>query len=161
MPQPYQNPVKVMDDQSNYSEFWTVLARQVNLWDICKVTLIFVWVTCLITFLLVAFILAGQTYKTYHKKEELERVCACSLDIFADKNQRSGCGCVESVDIGVYNACPNGCVYCYANDSQATALERYNSNQPDSDILCGSIGEGEKITDRKCESNELRQLSLF
>lgn len=73
LPQPYQNTVKVMDDQSNFSEFWTVLAREVNLWDKCRDTLIFVWVTCLITFINVAFILAGQTYKTYKKREELER----------------------------------------------------------------------------------------
>ena len=30
-----------------------------------------------------------------------------------DKNQRSGCLCVQSVDIGSYGACPAGCVYCY------------------------------------------------
>lgn len=31
-----------------------------------------------------------------------------------DKNQRPGCGCVASVDIGVYGSCPAGCAYCYA-----------------------------------------------
>lgn len=73
LPQPYQNTVRVMDDQSNYSEFWTVFAREVNLWDQCRETLIFVWVSCLITFIIVAFILAGQTYKTYQKREEIDK----------------------------------------------------------------------------------------
>ncbi|HWQ43735.1 MAG TPA: HAMP domain-containing sensor histidine kinase [Desulfosporosinus sp.] len=72
LPQPYQNTVKVIDDQNNYSEFWTVFAREVNLWDKCAGTLIFVWGSCLITFVIVALILAAQTYKTYQKREELE-----------------------------------------------------------------------------------------
>ncbi|MCO1604448.1 sensor histidine kinase [Desulfosporosinus nitroreducens] len=73
LPQPYQNTVKVIDDQNNYSEFWTVFAREVNLWDKCAGTLIFVWVSCWITFVMAALILAAQTYKTYQKREELER----------------------------------------------------------------------------------------
>jgi hypothetical protein len=32
-----------------------------------------------------------------------------------DRNQREMCGCVESVDIGAYSTCGNGCAYCYAN----------------------------------------------
>jgi hypothetical protein len=33
-----------------------------------------------------------------------------------DRSQRRECGCTESVDIGSYTqACPHGCVYCYAN----------------------------------------------
>lgn len=72
-PQPYQNTVKSTEDQGNYSEFWTVFARQVNLWDECRDTLVFIWAACLITFLGVALILAGQTYKTYRKREELEQ----------------------------------------------------------------------------------------
>ncbi len=32
-----------------------------------------------------------------------------------DRNQRGLCGCVESVDIGSYSTCGNGCAYCYAN----------------------------------------------
>lgn len=70
--QPYQNTVNSIFDQY-YSTFWTVLTREVDLWDKCADTLIFVWVSCLIAFVSVAFILSTQTYKTYKKREELER----------------------------------------------------------------------------------------
>ena len=36
---PYRNAVKVTDDQDNYSEFWTVIARDVDLWERCAGTL--------------------------------------------------------------------------------------------------------------------------
>lgn len=35
---------------------------------------------------------------------------------------RPGCLCVESRDIGYYDSCPHGCVYCYSNDSPEKAL---------------------------------------
>lgn len=37
------------------------------------------------------------------------------------KGARPGCLCAESRDIGRYDACPQGCVYCYANVSRDAA----------------------------------------
>lgn len=31
-----------------------------------------------------------------------------------EKGNRAGCRCAESRDIGTYDTCPHGCVYCYA-----------------------------------------------
>jgi hypothetical protein len=44
---------------------------------------------------------------------------------------RKECGCADSTDIGVYDSCPHGCIYCYANsnaDRAATFHKRYMSD---------------------------------
>lgn len=41
------------------------------------------------------------------------------------KDQRPGCGCMASRDIGFYNSCLFECAYCYATSSFAKARERY------------------------------------
>jgi hypothetical protein len=45
----------------------------------------------------------------------ISEITGCNLLAEKDRNQRPECGCVKSVDIGKYNSCLNGCVYCYAN----------------------------------------------
>ena len=52
---------------------------------------------------------------------------------------REGCGCCECTDIGMYDTCAHGCVYCYANSRAQTALRRYERHDPASDML-GSSG---------------------
>jgi signal transduction histidine kinase len=69
---PYKNAVDMTDGQEPYSEFWTAMAREVDLWDRCASTLAFVWGSCFLIFIIVALILARQTYRTYQKSEALE-----------------------------------------------------------------------------------------
>lgn len=48
---------------------------------------------------------------------------------------RPECGCTESVDIGTYDTCPHGCVYCYANANQAVARNAFERHEPDAAFL--------------------------
>lgn len=43
---------------------------------------------------------------------------------------REECGCAASRDIGGYDTCPHGCVYCYANASPEAAVRRYRRSDP-------------------------------
>lgn len=90
--------------------------------------------------------------------KRIEKICGVPLDLKKDKNQRKGCGCAESIDIGAYNTCLNACVYCYANDSFPTTLRRYQSHDPYSPLLMGKVMDNETILPRKTHSNKQQQM---
>ena len=48
---------------------------------------------------------------------------------------REQCGCVTSRDIGMYDTCPYGCVYCYANVSHAAAVKHRQVHDPVGEML--------------------------
>ena len=61
------------------------------------------------------------------------------------KGNRPGCRCARAWDVGAYDTCPHGCVYCYAVRRPELAKKRYRAHQPESPFLAppgGSPGAG-------------------
>lgn len=129
-----------------------------------------------------AFARIGQKYgiaiRTCHEGEELEeygvevsgcmtqpvieRAIQCSLDVpKSKKSTRDACNCLLGNDIGVYNTCGHGCIYCYANYNQETVIRNMRQHNPVSPFLIGNGREGDQIRETKQESYRNGQMSLF
>jgi hypothetical protein len=54
-----------------------------------------------------------------------------------ESGNRPGCRCALSRDIGAYDTCPHGCVYCYAVADRDRALARFRAHDPKADSLAG------------------------
>ncbi|MBP2293945.1 DUF1848 domain-containing protein [Azospirillum rugosum] len=57
-----------------------------------------------------------------------------------EKGNRPGCLCAESRDIGDYDSCPHGCLYCYAVANRATAQKRFTVHDPKGEFLVARGG---------------------
>jgi len=54
---------------------------------------------------------------------------------YKEKPTRKECGCTESTDIGTYDTCPHGCVYCYANANKHRAYKAFSNHDKESAFL--------------------------
>lgn len=91
----------------------------------------------------------------------IEQLIGCRLQGSKDKNQREECGCFESIEVGAYNTCLNGCRYCYANFNDKMVLESRKQYDVDSPLLCGAAGAEDVITIRNMKSLKVDQISFF
>ena len=94
-------------------------------------------------------------------KSLIEQITGMEIEARKDRHQRPGCGCIQSIDLGSYDTCPAGCLYCYAvQDAKQVKLRRemYDKN---ASVLCGRIGPEDKITERKVRSFCCGQMNLW
>lgn len=98
-------------------------------------------------------------------KEVIEKAINKNLDIPKQKARNGECYCLLNNDIGEYNTCNHGCLYCYANSNKRLVKRNLKLHDPKSPILIGEIKEDDIIIERKqesCISNEkTKQTRLF
>jgi hypothetical protein len=56
-------------------------------------------------------------------------------DGLKSKPTRADCGCIASVDIGVYDTCLFECAYCYATSRAVTARQRHAAHDAQDSLL--------------------------
>jgi hypothetical protein len=69
--------------------------------------------------------------------ELIRKELGVNIEYKKDKGQRAACRCTVSKDIGAVNTCLMGCKYCYATQSQQTALNNWKRHNPNLSAMIG------------------------
>jgi hypothetical protein len=103
----------------------------------------------------------GIEHSSCIDQKKVEQMTGARITAKKDAGQRPACGCIESIDIGAYDTCGNGCAYCYAVTGEKALGRRMREYDPHSPLLTGWPKGTEIITDRKAPSRKIEQISLF
>ena len=95
-------------------------------------------------------------------KKLIEKIVGYHIAAKKDNNQRDICNCIESIDIGTYESCLNGCIYCYAIRGNYNTAE-FNNRKHDklSPMLLGHPKVDDIIKERQMRSLKDDQGVLF
>lgn len=94
-------------------------------------------------------------------KQVLEAATGCQLIMPKKSAARAQCTCLLGDDIGMYNTCGHGCLYCYANYDNRIVKANMAKHDPDSPFLIGNYQKDDIIIDVDQRTWVNRQISLF
>jgi hypothetical protein len=94
-------------------------------------------------------------------KTVIERAIGNNLKVVQKKSSRDGCNCLLGNDIGVYNTCGHGCIYCYANYNEQIVRDNMKKHNPNSPFLIGGNMAGDVVKEARQESFIDGQVTLF
>ena len=103
----------------------------------------------------------GITASACIDKELIENIGGFKLKTGKDKNQRPECCCAASIDIGAYNTCHGGCLYCYANYNAGMVKINCAAHDKTSPLLFGKLSPQDVVTERKMKSCKDYDTELF
>ena len=106
------------------------------------------------------FSLYGIHHSACIDKEKIESIIGCKLLARKDAGQRKCCGCIESVDIGIYNTCNHACAYCYATTNPKISERNRLLHDPHSPMLIGIPNGDEMMIPKIMKSFKDHQLPI-
>ena len=74
---------------------------------------------------------------------------------------RKGCRCLLGADIGMYNTCGHGCLYCYANYNQDLGRRNLKCHDPESPLLIGHLTKDDVVHEAVQETWIDSQMMIF
>ena len=94
----------------------------------------------------------------------LGKANGCIFKNMPHKGNRRGCSCIESRDLGWYDACPNLCKYCFSDKKRDDVAKNRALHDPASPLLIGTLKDTDELI-QGVQHSFLRsggnQMSLF